>query len=333
MKTQWKWLLLLLLALCFTLSGCRTRITGAPANSGRESETAEQALSSRQGSMPEDGAEEQKINEESGGQTKENPEASRKEYDENAPVEIFPGAERAVHGEGEGGGAFASGNDAAPTVDKLDISAEQTATQTVAAEQAEQMAVSEDAEEADSAMTYFTVLLRERIGSVFECQRQNVYWETPDDHVTVFKTSLEHSLILDAGAYDVSARLLEQNLRVDDGWIGRKNPGVIVKAVDSGVLGTGVFSTDKAQAVQAGLLARDGWRAMDAVRSGRVILLSQELLAAPHLQLSAMLLIAKTAHPDLFSDVDMNKAFAMLAEEATGSIPSGIYWYQGQGGF
>ena len=330
MRTKKTGCLLLLFILCLTLSGCRTRVTGSSrADQGRESETAEAYRAPLPGSLTDDGADEQEKNGESGGQTKENPDASRKEYDENAPAEIVPGAERTVHGEGEGGGAFAAGEDADESADKLNGAAEKTATQTAAADQAEQMGESEDAKEADSAMTYYTVLLQDRMGSLFECQRLNAYWETKEDHVTVFKTSLEHNMILSSGAYDVSARLLEENLRVDDGWIGRKNPGVIIKVVDSGVLGSGVSSTGMAQAVYAGLLARDGWAAMDAVRNGRVILLSEELLTAPYLQTAAMLMIAKTAHPSLLSDVDVDKALAMLSEEAAGVIPSGIYCYNG----
>ena len=84
-----------------------------------------------------------------------------------------------------------------------------------------------------------------------------------------------------------------------------------------------------AQAVYSGLLARGGWAAMDAVKNGRVLLLSEELLKAPYLQTAAMLLIAKTANPALFSDVDAEKALAMLSQEAAGSIPADIYWYMG----
>ena len=93
-------------------------------------------------------------------------------------------------------------------------------------DEAEQKGVSEDAAEADSAMTFYSVLLQERTDSLFECQRMNVYWETKEDHRTVFKTSAEHQLMLKAGAYDVSARLMEPNLHVDDGWSVRKNPGL-----------------------------------------------------------------------------------------------------------
>ena len=212
-------------------------------------------------------------------------------------------------------------------VNQVSETAEETATQTVAAEEAEQMGVSEDAEAADSAMTYFTVLLLDRMGSLFECQRQNVYWETARDHVTIHKTSPEHALILNAGCYDVSARLLPENLRVDDGWVARKNPGVIVKIVDGSVLGGGVGSDRAARALAQSLRGREGWAAIDAVKSGRILLLSQELLEAPYLQTAAMVMIAKTANPALLADVDLDDALRMLMEEATGTLPTGVYFY------
>ena len=331
--------LLLLLVSCLTLSGCRTRTTGGrqeERNGGKDTEG--NAYVETSSSLHEDSTEEaedtkrKNENEVSENRTKENSEAPRKEYDENAAAEILWGAESKVYGEGEGNGFYTVMEDAERIVDRLNDTAEEAATETVPAEQAEEKGVSENAEEADSAMTYFTVLLRDRMDSLFECQRQTVYWETVEDYVTIFKTSLEHELILNAGAYDVSARLLEENLHVDDGWIGRKNPGVIVKVVKSSILGTGVSAIGAAQKKRIELLARDGWAAIDAVRNGRILLLSEELLAAPHLQLVAMLMIAKTANPVLFSDFEGEKALEILAQETTGSIPLGIYWYNEQDG-
>ena len=327
--------LILLLLLCLALAGCRTR-TGVGGPDGRRTEAGaplEETYSSAP-SREETGDEgRREKNDDSGERTKENPEASRKEYDEQAPVQVVPGTQRAIHARGEGGGASVTEEQAEKETSKESQTAAEKAVETVAADQAEQRGVSADGAEADSALTYYTVLIQDRAGSLFECQRLSVYWETAQDHVTVFKTSPEHSLIVNAGAYDVSARLLRENLRVDDGWIGRKNPGVIVKAVESGVLGPGVSSTGRAQAVYASLLARPGFGAIDAVRNGRVILLSQELLAAPYLQTAAMLMILKTANPALMEDVDVQRALNMLAQEATGSSPSGYYFYNGQGGF
>ncbi len=322
----------LLAVLCLTLSGCRTRTgTGgqAPEDSGSGSGEPSVILVD---AGPEENADEQEKNGEPGAGTKENPEARRKEYDEDAPAEIVPGAALAVHGGGEGEGLSGSGDNAEQSAAKLSESAEKAAVETAAAESAEQKGVSPDADEADSAAAYYTVLLQDRADSLFECRRLYVYWETKEDRRTVYKTSVEHGLILGAGAYDVSARLLEGNLRVDDGWIGRKNPGVVVKTVDRSVLGTGVLSDETARKICGEMLARDGWTAMDAVRNRRVLLLSEELLETPRLQLAAMLMIAKTANPDLYADVDIGNALAMLWEEMNGGLPSGTYYYSAQGG-
>ena len=320
----------LLLVLCLLLSGCRVR-TGmdSPAPPDDPRERAADSPGVPAGSLPEGSAERDAAEKdaESGDRTRENPEASRKEYDENRPAEILPGTERTVHGSGEGDGFAGAGEGAEHTAAKLNPGAGQTATQTVPAEEADRKGTSENAEEADSAASYYSVLLQERTGSLFECQRLTVYWETAEDHLTVFKTSAEHRLILQAGANDASARLPESNLRVDDGWIGRKNPGVIVKAVKNGILGASVYSADAARGVYAALLSREGWPALDAVHNRRVLLLSEDLLGTPELRLAAALIIAKTASPDLFADVKTDEALAMLAEEATGQVPGGIFYY------
>ena len=339
MKIRKAGCLLLLLGACLALSGCRVRTTVPEQAAGSTADQpalgAEALGSGLSGAETEeaDEAENPKNREETGRLTKENPEASRKEYDESAPVEVIPGTGRKLHDEGEGEGASVLNEAAEERVSRVNAGAEETAVQTVDAEKAEQKGASEDAPEADSAMTYYSVLLQDRTGSLYECQRTSVYWETAEDHVTVYKSSPEHSLILGAGANDVSSRLQAENLHVDDGWIVRKNPGMVVKVVGGNVLGAGVSSDSAARSVYAGLLARGGWAAMDAVKNGRVLLLSEELLKAPYLQTAAMLLIAKTANPALFSDVDAEKALAMLSQEAAGSIPAGIYWYMGPGGF
>ena len=134
----------LLLILCLAVSGCRTRtgISGQTGADESENPAGKSALS-LSGILPADetgdsGAEQEK-NEASGEQTKENPEASRKEYDESRPAEIIPGKERTVHGAGEGGGSAASGEDTERMAAKLSEEAEKPATQTVPADEAEQL--------------------------------------------------------------------------------------------------------------------------------------------------------------------------------------------------
>ena len=338
MGMKLKKVLFLLLALCLALelSGCRRR-TGAGQQDPGAASSADIAEETRPGNHssqkldhtaevePDPSAD--KNSGEPSRSTRENPDASRKEYDENAPAEIVPGTDRLLHSEGEGSGASTADAEAETAVRQVNDLAEETASQTVAAEEAEQTGVSEDAEAADSALTYFNVLLRDRMGSLFECQRLDLYWETAQDHVTIHKTAPEHTLILDAGCYDVSARLLPENLLVDDGWIARKNPGIIVKIVDSSILGSGIGSDRKAAALYEKLRSREGWSAIDAVKNDRILLLSGELLEAPYRQTAAMVMIARTASPTLFPDVDPEEMLRMLTEEATGTQPTGIYYY------
>ena len=325
MKSRRMMLPVLLLSLCLLLCGCRTRTNGSSelllpdAAESQADETRPGERISEDADRIENGD-----NGESSGRTRENPEASRKEYDENAPAEIVPGTDRLLHQAGEGNGASAANEEVGIRASQLNDEAEETATQTVAAEKAEQMGVSGDAAAADSAMTYYTVLLQDKMGSLFECQRLSVYWETPQDHVTIHKTSPEHALILNAGCYDVSARLLPENLLVDDGWVVRKNPGVIVRIVDGGVLD----SERTAKAMIDSLQSREGWAAIDAIQNRRILLLSEDLLQAPYLQAAAMVMIAKTANPDLFADVNLDHMLQMLMEEATGTLPTAIYYYK-----
>ena len=206
---------------------------------------------------------------------------------------------------------------------------ELTATETVPADQAENTGADESGQTAETALLYYQTLLEDRLSGLFECQRFYIYWETAEDYHTVHKSSDEHQIILNAGAYDVSAKLQNDALIVDDGWIQRKDPGVIVKVVERSVLGSGVSSTRQAETVCGALKAREGWSGLDAVRNGRVILLSEELLSGQARRTGAAVLLAKAMYPSLFSDTDGGEALRALTQEAYGAPASGTFIYVG----
>ena len=335
-----KRILTVLLLVCMTasFSGCRSRMI----RSGQEIESQVPTMAPNEAALSgnhtmeqpsgetDDESQAEKVEADLwNNRTRENPEAKKKEYDEQAQGEIDAGANHLIHQDGEGDTASREDETAQNAVIQVQEGAEETALQTVAAEHAEKRGVAEDAEEAESAMMYFTVLLEDTMGSVFECQRDQLYWENPEDFLTIHKSSPEHEMILKAGAYDVSARLLPENLHVDAGWVLRKNPQVIVKIVEKGILGSGVQSTRAAQAVAQSLKTREGWSSLDAVKNRKILLLSREMMETPYLQTAAMLMIAKTSKPDLFADLDIQQAVEMLTEEATGGLPSGVLYYSG----
>ena len=308
---------LLLLSLCLVLTGCRARIIQSVP---LDAETVESAGENAGSGQTETDAGENRD------RTRENPQAKQKEFDENAAVEIVAGTDRALHGPGEGEGAYTAVDSGLPAA-RLNADAHESARQTVAAKESDRMGTAEDAEMADSAFRYYTVLLKERSESLYVCKRLNLYWETAEDRVTVYKTSDVHQLILDAGAYDVSARLLPENLKVDDGWVCRKNPEIMVKIVPKSVLGGGVLSAAAASSELQTFISRPGWQEIDAVKNKRVLLLSQDMLEAPHLRLAAGLVIAKAANPEVYADVDTAQALKALTEEATGMAGEGVYYF------
>jgi ABC-type Fe3+-hydroxamate transport system substrate-binding protein len=261
--------------------------------------------------------------------TEEDPDAQRKEYDSNASAEVSPDADNSLRTEDDEEPGPASDSNAEQTGGQQNEQAEQTVTETVPAEEADQTGVADDAEIADTALFYYQTLLYDRLSSLFECERLYIYWETPEAYRTVFKTSKEHQLILDAGAYDVSAKLLEENLTVDDGWVQRKNPGAIVKVVGANALGYGVSSISAAQIIRSDITSRPGWSDIDAVKSGRVILISEEMLDSQSMRTAAAVYIAKALYPTEFSDIDPQEALALLSQEAIGHAASGTFVYIG----
>ena len=197
-------------------------------------------------------------------------------------------------------------------------------TQTISAEEADRLGVSDEAPAADTATYYYTVLLQDRLRSLFECKRLYVYWETTEPYVTIFKDSEEHKMLLGAGAYDVAAKRMADDLTVDAGWVSRKSPDAIVKIVPASVLGDGILSTALAAQIRDELCRRPDWNSLPAVQQNRVFLLSESLLKSAPLRTAAMVYLAKAMYPALFEDVDEDEALRQLAAEDGLSI-SGAY--------
>ena len=304
-------LLLLTVVLLLTLTGCRTRTTvpvdPIPDENG---EAAEDQLG--QAEQIEDAEDDP-----ADAPTATDPDSDRKTYAEDADAEIVPGADKTLTQQGDGGKTPEHDANGGATGAKDATTGELTATETVPADQAENTGADESGQTAETALLYYQTLLEDRLSGLFECQRFYIYWETAEDYHTVHKSSDEHQIILNAGAYDVSAKLQNDALIVDDGWIQRKD------------LGSGVSSTRQAETVCGALKAREGWSGLDAVRNGRVILLSEELLSGQARRTGAAVLLAKAMYPSLFSDTDGGEALRALTQEAYGAPASGTFIYVG----
>lgn len=266
--------------------------------------------------------------------TQENPDAESKEYSADAPAQFDPEGESPIVSQEpdieapsapvDEPGAVETGNqESSDEEDEV-----QQITQVVPSDEAQQQAPDEDAPQADTQLSYFRTLLEDVRRDLFECEKFYIYWETEEDYTTVLKTDAQHQIISSAGGYNVSAKLTQDRLVVDDGWVSRKNPGVIVKCVDSSVLGCTVNSTAAAKAVRDSLVLRPEWSSLDAVAGQRVLILSQELLQTESGRCAAALYLAKIMYPQQLDGVDENEACCLLLEEA-GESSGGIYAFAG----
>ncbi|MBR5642081.1 MAG: hypothetical protein IKW92_08135 [Firmicutes bacterium] len=324
--------LCLLLAILMTLlPGCRVRTTLIETNepeiqTADAQETVQQPEETPPQEEPEESPEAEIPDEEPvtdpDAPSVEAEDSDRRTFEEDSSGEMIPDAEIPVFEpveppaevqvpeEGEGG----------EPVDVIADDAELDTTETVPADEADRLGTDEEGEVADSQQTYYLTLLDSRLGALFECKRLYVYWETPEEYRTVLNGSREHQIILGAGAYDVSSKLLEENLTVDAGWVTRKNPDVIVKVIDRAMLEQGA-------SICRELADRPEWAGITAVRQGNVLLIAEDLLNTQAGQIGAMLYLAKLMYPDQMTDVDPDEALRALTEEASGTAASGNYVY------
>ena len=325
----------LLIAL-LALTGCAFRARVLPDSAARDG-MAGSSSSAAEGQEPEDRSAEGDGPSAPSADGEANPDAPaqddraarRRAYSDSAPAVLSEDAARAVQafspdealpvrpapGEGESGTA------------REDDLGGMTVTETLPSDDAQELGVADDAPSAETALQYYETLLASRTGSLFECKRLYVYWETTADHVTAGRDADAHAVILLAGGYNVAVKRPADALAIDDGWISRKAPDCVVKCVPSGVLGQGVLGGGAAKSICAALLARPGWRGLPAVRAGRVLLLSEELMATRAGRTAAAVALAQVMYPDLMADVDAEAAARQLLEESVGADVGGQYFY------
>jgi len=312
-------LLSLILLAVVLLTGCRTRTTAVSHSIINSSNAGAVTGSESAGVL--DGSENgagDEIQRAADSSSPVNPESERKVYDINADAEVIPGAAKTIDSEGgEGSHPFSDGLSDDHTEAQLNSDAVHTSTMTVVSESSDRLTASQSGTD-ETSFTYYSVLLNERVSTLFECKKLYIYLEQSQDYLTVHKSSPEHSVILTAGAYDVSQRLLEENLTVTPGWISRKSPDAAIKLVSRGTINTAPVSA---------YTAFSSREEFSGVKHFAVI--SEELMLTPPGRVAASLITAAVCYPDLFSDIELSGAVSRLLEES-GIDTSGdrFYYYE-----
>jgi hypothetical protein len=171
-----------------------------------------------------------------------------------------------------------------------------------------------------TAINKYEELMASNNAEIYECQRLNVYFELEQEFQSVTRDNAIHELITDAGGYNVAEIKYSS---IDAQWVVGKSPDIIVKVVDSSILGSGVTSTDSANAVKNEIMSRADWNNIPAVQNSKILLLSNELLDTQAGKTTAELYMAKAMYDAIYGDIDVEGAY----EEMTGTTLDGIYAY------
>jgi iron complex transport system substrate-binding protein len=110
-----------------------------------------------------------------------------------------------------------------------------------------------------------------------------------------------HRIIEEAGGVNVFADVGRPAVDVDPELVIRRNPQVILK--QWGQIGFGTAAIDPIREQLKGFIARPGWENLEAVRDGRVYLVSMDLAFGPP-AIIFMLYAGRILQPALFADVD-----------------------------
>ena len=150
-------------------------------------------------------------------------------------------------------------------------------------------------------------ILNQGLGSMYECEKGYIYFETQTDYQTVNKKNDIHRMILSSGGYNVAEKLLDDALIIKDDWLIRKNPTLIIKCVDNTVLGDNITETGNARMVAESIMNRPDWIGISAVLNNNIVLISSQLLETEEGRFITELYIAKSMYPELFMSIDINE--------------------------
>ncbi|MDK2888920.1 MAG: iron complex transport system substrate-binding protein [Thermoanaerobacter sp.] len=169
--------------------------------------------------------------------------------------------------------------------------------------------------------------VRERTEELGSGQKPKVYWEySYGDWKTGGPGSGLQPLIEWAGGINIAAELGVANPVVNPEWVAAKNPDVIIKYVGRELSGWTVKDTEKLEELRRQLMSRPGLKNTNAVKHGRVYLISDLITCAPR-GAAGEYYVAKWLHPELFKDIDPEAVHREMLKKFYGEELKGVWVY------
>ncbi|MBU4533402.1 MAG: ABC transporter substrate-binding protein [Firmicutes bacterium] len=169
--------------------------------------------------------------------------------------------------------------------------------------------------------------VQERTKELSSRQKPKVYWEySTGDWRTGGPGSGLHPLIEWAGGINIAADQGLANPVVSPEWVAAKNPDVIIKYAGREYAGWTVSDTKKLEELRRQLMSRPGLKNTNAVKHGRVYLISDLITCAPR-GAAGEYYVAKWLHPELFKDIGPEAVHREMFNKFYGEELRGVWVY------
>ena len=129
-----------------------------------------------------------------------------------------------------------------------------------------------------------------------------------------------------AGAKNIFADALRSFVIVDPETVLERNPQIILQDSRRAPLGHGIVATEPLTNYLAVFVDRPGWEGIDAVRDGRVYLISHAIGGGTG-KFIGTLFFARLFHPELFADIDPDAVLQEYYLRFHGQTFDGIFIY------
>ena len=167
--------------------------------------------------------------------------------------------------------------------------------------------------------------IKERVKKLKPEQMMKVYFETYREYTAAGPGTGWDQDIKIAGGINIFADSPVPYPKVSPESVIERNPDVIIKAVSASVFRPyNATDTTPLKEIRESIMSRPGWDAINAVKAGRVYIISGALSSGPR-SIIGIMYIAKWLYPKIFEDLDPETLHKEYLERFLG-VPYGGIW-------
>jgi iron complex transport system substrate-binding protein len=170
-------------------------------------------------------------------------------------------------------------------------------------------------------------LIEERVEDLEEEQKPRVYFEFGPDYYAIGPKNSNHDAVIFCGGINIFDDLSIGYVEIDPEEVIARDPQVVLRLIWAGIVlqGYDITDTGPMEEFRKDIMGRPGGDHIDAVKNGRVYLLSCDA-ASTHSSVYYSY-IAKMLHPELFQDIDPVEIHRDWFETFLGIEYKGVYTY------